>query len=165
MVLLSERFDDVPGTAPRMRIWGRYSNGENLTSPGPGWAFDPSEQNEDYTSGIGWEELSNTWMFSTAGNPNRKGMVIASRVAASSGSPALDQEAMALVRRAQPFPAPPPPPVSRPLAARQNGAARAEPDGGRPLRPGPHARPLGRRRSPQHRWIRAGGATARVAGC
>jgi protein TonB len=39
---------------------------------------------------------------------DRKGMVIASRVAASSGSPALDQEAMALVRRAQPFPAPPP---------------------------------------------------------
>ena len=39
---------------------------------------------------------------------DRKGMVIASRIAASSGSPALDDEAMALVRRAQPFPAPPP---------------------------------------------------------
>jgi protein TonB len=38
---------------------------------------------------------------------DRKGMVIASRVATSSGSPSLDQEAMALVRRAQPFPAPP----------------------------------------------------------
>jgi protein TonB len=39
---------------------------------------------------------------------DRKGMVVASRVAASSGSSALDQEAMALVQRAQPFPAPPP---------------------------------------------------------
>jgi len=38
---------------------------------------------------------------------DRKGMVIASRVATSSGSSALDAEAMALVRRAQPFPAPP----------------------------------------------------------
>jgi protein TonB len=39
---------------------------------------------------------------------DRKGMVIDSRVATSSGSPELDQEAIALVRRAQPFPAPPP---------------------------------------------------------
>jgi protein TonB len=39
---------------------------------------------------------------------DRKGNVIASRVATSSGSSALDQEAIALVRRAQPFPAPPP---------------------------------------------------------
>lgn len=39
---------------------------------------------------------------------DRKGMVIGSRVATSSGSPALDEEAMALVRRAQPFPPPPP---------------------------------------------------------
>ena len=38
---------------------------------------------------------------------DRKGMVIASRIAASSGSTALDEEAMALVRRAQPFPPPP----------------------------------------------------------
>lgn len=39
---------------------------------------------------------------------DRKGMVIASRIAASSGSAALDEEAMSLVRRAQPFPPPPP---------------------------------------------------------
>jgi protein TonB len=39
---------------------------------------------------------------------DRKGMVVASHVAASSGSPALDEEAMELVRRAQPFPPPPP---------------------------------------------------------
>jgi protein TonB len=39
---------------------------------------------------------------------DRKGMVVDTRVATSSGSPALDQEAIALVRRAQPFPAPPP---------------------------------------------------------
>jgi protein TonB len=38
---------------------------------------------------------------------DRKGMVIESRVATSSGSPVLDEEAIALVRRAQPFPAPP----------------------------------------------------------
>ena len=39
---------------------------------------------------------------------DRKGLVVASRIVTSSGSPALDEEAMALVRRAQPFPAPPP---------------------------------------------------------
>jgi len=38
---------------------------------------------------------------------DRKGQVTASRVAKSSGSAALDAEAMALVRRAQPFPPPP----------------------------------------------------------
>jgi protein TonB len=39
---------------------------------------------------------------------DRHGMVVASRVAASSGSAALDEEAIALIRRAQPFPPPPP---------------------------------------------------------
>jgi protein TonB len=39
---------------------------------------------------------------------DRKGMVIGSRIATSSGSAALDEEAIALVRRAQPFPPPPP---------------------------------------------------------
>lgn len=39
---------------------------------------------------------------------DRQGQVLATRVATSSGSPALDEEAMALVRRAQPFPPPPP---------------------------------------------------------
>ena len=39
---------------------------------------------------------------------DRKGQVLAIRVATSSGSAALDEEAMALVRRAQPFPPPPP---------------------------------------------------------
>jgi protein TonB len=38
---------------------------------------------------------------------DRKGHVTESRVIKSSGSSALDQEAVALVRRAQPFPAPP----------------------------------------------------------
>lgn len=38
---------------------------------------------------------------------DRKGQVTVSRVVKSSGSAALDQEAMALVRRAQPFPPPP----------------------------------------------------------
>jgi protein TonB len=39
---------------------------------------------------------------------DRKGYVVASRVLKSSGSATLDQEAMALVQRAQPFPPPPP---------------------------------------------------------
>ena len=38
---------------------------------------------------------------------DRKGQVVASRVVVSSGSSALDEEAMALVQRAQPFPPPP----------------------------------------------------------
>ena len=38
---------------------------------------------------------------------DRKGQVLATRVATSSGSAVLDEEAMALVRRAQPFPPPP----------------------------------------------------------
>ncbi|MDE5451429.1 TonB family protein [Bradyrhizobium sp. CSA112] len=38
---------------------------------------------------------------------DRKGMVINARVTQSSGSNALDEEAIALLRRAQPFPAPP----------------------------------------------------------
>jgi protein TonB len=38
---------------------------------------------------------------------DRKGQVVASRIVKGSGSPALDQEALALVQRAQPFPAPP----------------------------------------------------------
>jgi periplasmic protein TonB len=39
---------------------------------------------------------------------DRRGMVLASRIIRSSGSAALDQETIATVRRAQPFPAPPP---------------------------------------------------------
>jgi protein TonB len=39
---------------------------------------------------------------------DRQGMVLASRVVRSSGSAALDQETIATVRRAQPFPPPPP---------------------------------------------------------
>jgi protein TonB len=38
---------------------------------------------------------------------DRKGNVVASSIVTSSGSSALDEEAMALVRRAQPFPPPP----------------------------------------------------------
>jgi protein TonB len=38
---------------------------------------------------------------------NRQGLVLTSRIIRSSGSAALDQEAMATVRRAQPFPPPP----------------------------------------------------------
>ena len=38
---------------------------------------------------------------------DRKGMVVSSRVTQSSGSNALDEEAIALLKRAQPFPAPP----------------------------------------------------------
>jgi periplasmic protein TonB len=39
---------------------------------------------------------------------DRQGRVVSSRIARSSGSSALDQEALALPRRAQPFPPPPP---------------------------------------------------------
>lgn len=39
---------------------------------------------------------------------DRRGHVTASRIARSSGFPALDQETLALVRRASPFPPPPP---------------------------------------------------------
>jgi periplasmic protein TonB len=39
---------------------------------------------------------------------DRAGHLIASRIVASSGSAALDQETLALVQRAQPFPPPPP---------------------------------------------------------
>jgi periplasmic protein TonB len=39
---------------------------------------------------------------------NRQGRVVASRVAQSSGHPLLDQETIATVQRAQPFPPPPP---------------------------------------------------------
>lgn len=39
---------------------------------------------------------------------DREGHVLSSRIVKSSGVPALDQEALALVQRAQPFPTPPP---------------------------------------------------------
>jgi periplasmic protein TonB len=39
---------------------------------------------------------------------DRQGRVTASRIAKSSGSSALDEATLDLVRRAQPFPAPPP---------------------------------------------------------
>ena len=38
---------------------------------------------------------------------DRKGMVVNARVAQTSGSSALDAEAIALLKRAEPFPAPP----------------------------------------------------------
>ena len=47
---------------------------------------------------------------------DRKGRVLASRVAKTSGFAALDEEAMALVRRAQPFPPPPPELAGDPVA-------------------------------------------------
>jgi len=39
---------------------------------------------------------------------DREGHVVSSRIVASSGFPELDEETLALVQRAQPFPAPPP---------------------------------------------------------
>ena len=39
---------------------------------------------------------------------NRQGRVLNSRVVRSSGASALDDEALALLRRAEPFPPPPP---------------------------------------------------------
>jgi protein TonB len=39
---------------------------------------------------------------------DREGHVLSSRIVTSSGFPALDEETLALVQRAQPFPAPPP---------------------------------------------------------
>jgi periplasmic protein TonB len=39
---------------------------------------------------------------------DRQGRVVSSKIAKSSGSSALDEATLELVRRAQPFPAPPP---------------------------------------------------------
>jgi protein TonB len=39
---------------------------------------------------------------------DREGHVLSSRIVTSSGSVALEEETLALVQRAQPFPAPPP---------------------------------------------------------
>ena len=39
---------------------------------------------------------------------DREGHVLSSRIVTGSGFPALDEETLALVQRAQPFPAPPP---------------------------------------------------------
>ena len=38
---------------------------------------------------------------------DRSGQIVSSRVVQSSGSPLLDEEAMAMIRRAAPLPAPP----------------------------------------------------------
>jgi len=61
------------------------------------------ERNKRYPPGAGGVEGTARLAFRL----DRHGRVMTSRLAQSSGSAALDQETLALVHRAQPFPAPP----------------------------------------------------------
>ncbi|XIA67377.1 energy transducer TonB [Bradyrhizobium sp. TZ2] len=55
---------------------------------------------------------------------DRKGLVTNARVIQSSGSNALDEEAVALLKRAQPFPAPP---ATFPASSWSSGCRSASP--------------------------------------
>ena len=87
-------------------------------SPAPGHVSRPSpaaivswqrslvaqlERNKRYPPGAGGDQGTARLAFRL----DRRGRVLTSRIAQSSGSAALDQETLALVRRAQPFPPPP----------------------------------------------------------
>jgi protein TonB len=61
------------------------------------------ERNKRYPPGAGGEQGTARLAFRI----DRRGHLLSSRIAQSSGSAALDQETLALAHRAQPFPAPP----------------------------------------------------------
>ena len=61
------------------------------------------ERNKRYPPGAGGEQGTAKLQFRI----DRRGHLLASRIVQSSGSATLDQETLALVKRAQPFPAPP----------------------------------------------------------
>ncbi len=67
-------YDDVPDSTPRVRIWGRrvFSGDVNSFSQSLGG-------NEEYSAGIGWEELCHTWVFDS-GPQDRDAMVIEARI-------------------------------------------------------------------------------------
>ena len=62
------------------------------------------ERNKRYPPGAAGEQGTARLAFRI----DRRGHLLSSRIAQSSGSAALDQETLALAHRAQPFPAPPP---------------------------------------------------------
>jgi protein TonB len=64
------------------------------------------ERNKRYPPSA--QDRSEQGVVQLAFSLDRKGLVVTSRIVTGSGSAALDEEAMALLRRAQPFPAPPP---------------------------------------------------------
>jgi protein TonB len=78
------------------------------TSPVPTWKGQITgllERNKRYPAAA--QARREQGVVQLAFSLDRKGQVVASRIVASSGSAALDEEAMALVRRASPFPPPP----------------------------------------------------------
>lgn len=67
-------YDTVPGTTPRVRIWGRrVFSGDVNSQP------QSLSGNETYSSGTGWEELCHTWVFD-GGPGDRDAMVIEARI-------------------------------------------------------------------------------------
>src|SRR5207248_501863 len=104
----------VPTAPPRVSAPARRP-----ASPAPGRMVRPSpaaiaswqrllvaqlERNKRYPPGAAGEQGTARLAFRI----DRRGHLLSSRIAQSSGSAALDQETLALAHRAQPFPAPPP---------------------------------------------------------
>jgi len=70
-------FDASPGASPSVRIWAHYTD-----------AVDPDSYegsaggNDTYSSGIGWEEISETWTYNPS-DPDAAGLMIEVRLYSS----------------------------------------------------------------------------------
>jgi hypothetical protein len=63
-------YDTTPGTNPSVRIWAHYAWSDDCTSYA-GSASGPY----DYSAGIGWEQMSGTWIFDSDGGTRNSFMI------------------------------------------------------------------------------------------
>jgi hypothetical protein len=74
------RYDDTPGVAPSLRIWGHYTAAggtiEDYVTSASG--------NSDYGPGLGWDQACYQWIFDSNGG-ERGGLVVEARTYSNPG--------------------------------------------------------------------------------
>ena len=76
-------WDDTPGASPSLRIWGHYD--DNCTDLGYAGSADG---NLAYTDGLGWGQVSHTWVFDSSLG-TRNSLTIEARLYSPTAGPAM----------------------------------------------------------------------------
>ncbi len=72
-------YDDTPDASPSSRIWGHYTSNDVNDYQGS------ASGGLDYSSGIGWEELTFTWVIDLLGDPDRTALCVEFRLYSAEG--------------------------------------------------------------------------------
>jgi hypothetical protein len=75
-------YDDTPGASPSSRIWGHWAPNSDIVAGYTGSA----SGNYDYTTGIGWEEQTFSWICDIDVNPTHEALVVEFRLYSALGA-------------------------------------------------------------------------------